>query len=177
MPKHQIAALAGLSLVAIAASGCQKKEAAADPAAVQAKIKADEQKWNQQFKAKDLEAVIGHYADDAHFVADGVVADGATTIRKAFSTAMADAYFGLTFASDKVDVSDSGDLAYSRGHFTEKHEDQKTTQIVTTSGSYVTVYRKQQDGSWKAVEDFSASDPATSKSSPVVVKGPKMISF
>ena len=42
----------------------------------------------------------------------------------------------------------SGDLAYSRGHFTEKHEDPRTLKIVTTSGSYLTVYKKQPDGSW-----------------------------
>jgi uncharacterized protein (TIGR02246 family) len=167
----------GVALLAVAAAACQKQEAKSDPAAVKSAIEADQKKWNDDFKAKNLEGLLSHYAGDAHFVADGTVADGATAIRKAYADALSDAYFGVTFASDKVDVASSGDLAYARGHFTEKHEDRKTAQIVSESGTYVTVYKKQPDGSWKAVEDVSVGDPATRKTSPVVVTGPKMISF
>jgi len=162
---------------ALTISGCNQQGGGtkSDPAAVQNAIKADEKKWNDDFKSKNLEALLSHYADDAFFVAPGVEADGSTAIRKAYADALADNYFSVQFASDKIDVS--GDLAYARGHFTEKHEDQKTAKIITESGSYITVYKKQQDGSWKAVEDFAAADPAKTKSEPVVGKPAKMISF
>jgi ketosteroid isomerase-like protein len=73
----------------------------------------------------------------------------------------------------------SGDLAYSRGHFTEKYTDPKTGKVMTDSGSYLTVYKKQEDGSWKAVEDFVVADPSSAK---VVEPGKpmtraKMVSF
>ena len=50
---------------------------------------------------------------------------------------------------------------------------------MTDSGSYLTVYKKQEDGSWKAVEDFVVSDPGSAK---VVEPGKpvtraKMVSF
>jgi uncharacterized protein (TIGR02246 family) len=166
-----------VAALAVTLAACQKQEAKSDPAAVKSAIQADEKKWNEEFKAKNLEGLMSHYADDAHFVADGAAADGSTAIRKAYADALSDAYFGVTFASDKIDVASSGDFAYSRGHFSGKHEDRKTTQIVSESGTYLTVYKKQQDGSWKAVEDISVGDPATRKTSPVVVTGPKMISF
>ena len=88
-------------------------------------------------------------------------ADGLTPIRKAYADAMTDSAFSVNFASDKIDVSASGDMAYARGHFSEKYTDPKTSKVMTDSGSYLTVYKKQQDGSWKAVEDFATADPAT----------------
>jgi uncharacterized protein (TIGR02246 family) len=169
--------LFSVAAFALAAGGCQKQGASAnsDPAAVQNAIKADEQKWNQQIKSKDVAGLVGHYADDAYLVTPGGTASGSTAINKIYSDALADNYFSLSFASDKIDVS--GDLAYSRGHFSEKYQDPKSKQIVSDSGSYLTVYKKQQDGSWKAIEDFASADPATRKETSPVVKGPKMISF
>lgn len=171
------AALAGLAL-----GGCDKDRDAAGPAdadSAKQAIKADETKWNADFKAKNSEALVGHYADDAFFVAPGVVADGSTEIRKVFANASTDPAFAISFASDRIDVSSSGDLAYARGKFTEKYTDPKTGKVMTGSGHYVTVYRKQDDGSWKAVEDLAAVDESTVK--PVPPEKPavraKMVSF
>jgi uncharacterized protein (TIGR02246 family) len=165
--------------VALLVGACQKQSEAAksDPAAVQNALKADEKKWNDQFKSKDVEGLLSHYADDAYFVTPGGAADGSTEIRKAYTDATADHYFSVNFASDKIDVAKSGDLAYSRGHFTETHQDPKTHQIVTDSGSYLTVYKKQDDGSWKAVEDFTTPDAAKTKTEAPKVTPPKMISM
>lgn len=169
-------ALLGAMATALLAGGCNKDGGSnGDPAAVQNAIKADQVKWNDDFKAKNLEGLLSHYSDDAFLVAPGVQASGSTAIRKAYSGALADNYFSVQFASDKIDVG--GDLAYARGQFTEKHEDQKTAKIITDSGSYLTVYKKQADGSWKAVEDFAAADPTKTKSESVIAKPAKMISF
>lgn len=158
-------ALIGATTLALVVAGCQKQTAAtADPEAVKNAIKADEKKWNDQFKSKDSEGLISHYADNAYFVAPGVKpADGLTLIRKAYADAMTDPVFTVSFASDKIDVANSGDLAYARGRFTDKYTDPKTNKVMADSGSYITVYKKQQDGSWKAVEDFGADDPGYPK--------------
>jgi ketosteroid isomerase-like protein len=169
-------ALLGAATLALVVSGCGKQGgAASDPAAVQSALKADEKQWNADFKGKNLEGLLSHYADNAFLAAGEPAANGSTEIRKEYTNALADNYFSVTFASDRIDSS--GDLAYARGHYTEKHEDQKTQKIVTTSGSYLTVYKKQSDGSWKAIEDLTSPDPTTTKSEPVVVKPAKMISF
>jgi uncharacterized protein (TIGR02246 family) len=176
---RSFALLAASALAAITA-GCQKPAGGgnADPAAIKSAIQADEKKWNDEFKAKKVEALLGHYADDAFFVATGVPgASGSTEIRKAYVDGLSENYFSVSFASDKIDVAASGDLAYARGHFSQKYQDRKSGQIVSESGSYITVYRKQADGSWKAVEDFAAADPTTRKTASPVVKPAKMISF
>jgi ketosteroid isomerase-like protein len=172
---HRGFAFMGAAAIALLAGACQKQGAAtADPDAVQKALKADETKWNGDFKAKNLEGLLGHYSDDAYLAAGGPAANGSTQIRKAYSDALSDNYFSVEFASDKMDVS--GDLAYSRGHYTSKHQDPKTHNLVTDSGSYLTVYKKQADGSWKAVEDFTTADPTQTKSEPVKAAKPaKMI--
>jgi uncharacterized protein (TIGR02246 family) len=153
-------ALAGAAAMALAIAGCDKIQGgqgpSADAGAASDAIKADETKWNAQFKSKDFDGLVAHYADDAFFVAPGgPPASGSTEIRKVYANALADQNFTVTFASDKIDSS--GDLAYSRGHFAEKFTDPKTGQLMSAEGTYLTAYKKQADGSWKVVEDIAAA--------------------
>ncbi len=183
MRKSMGMGLLGAAAVSLAFGGCAKSGAgngAASADSVKQAIKADEDKWNKDFKAKDTEALADHYADDAYFVAPNLApADGTTAIRKIYATGSTDPAFEVHFASDKIDVAGSGDMAYARGKFTEKYTDQKTSKVMTTSGSYLAVYKKQDDGSWKVVEDFVSSDPDATK--PVPPEKPatraKMTSF
>lgn len=177
---HRSSALLAAAALAVFVTGCQKQSASADPEAVKTAIKADEKKWNDEFHAKprDQEALVAHYADEAYFVAPGLApSDGSTAIRATYAKALSDPAFDISFASDKIDVS--SDLAYARGHFTEKYTDPKTSKVMTDSGTYLTIYKKQQDGGWKAVEDFNAPDPATLKEVPPEKPATraKMVSF
>jgi len=174
-PMGRSFALLGIAGIALLTVACQKGTANSDPAAVTNAIKADEKKWNDDFKSKNMEGLLSHYADDAYFVAPGApAANGTTEIRKMYSDALTDHYFEVSFASDKIDVS--GDLAYARGHFSEKYQDKKSLKIVSDSGSCLTVFKKQADGSWKAIEDFATADPTTRKEETAVATPPKMVS-
>lgn len=181
MRKTTTMVLIGATALSLALGACTKQTAAAPADADRIKqiLKGDEMKWNKDFKAKDTEGLAGHYADDAYFVAPGVKADGSTAIRQVFATASTDPAFNVQFSSDKMDVAKSGDLAYARGKFTEKYTDKKTGKVMTGSGTYITVYRKADDGTWKAVEDIAAVDPASVKT--VAPEKPatraKMVSF
>jgi ketosteroid isomerase-like protein len=67
-------------------------------------------------------------------------------------------------------VAGSGDLAYSRGTYTMTMTDPKTKKPVTDHGSYVTDYRKQPDGSWKAVADIVTSEVPMAPAGPMKKK-------
>ena len=170
---------AALSLALGACTNSAGNAGAVDVDSVKQAIKADEAKMNQDFKAKSTEGLASHYADDAHFVAPGVNADGSTEIRKVFANASTDSAFNVTFSSDTIVVGASGDFAYSRGKFTEKYTDSKSGKVMTGNGTYLTIYKKQDDGSWKIVEDVAAVDPGTIKE--VAPEKPaeraKMVSF
>ena len=87
-------ALLGASAIIVGTSACEKydnKAGATDSAAVTDAIKADEKAWNAEFKAKDQEKLLSHYADDAYFVMAGTEpADGSTPIRKLYADAGVD---------------------------------------------------------------------------------------
>jgi uncharacterized protein (TIGR02246 family) len=158
-----------VAAAALSVGGCDKAGGGKGGDADSAKkaIQADEAKWNQQFKSKDTEGLVGHYADDAFFVAPGAAGTGGSTgIRQVYANASTDPAFEVHFSSDKIDVSKSGDMAYARGKFDEKYTDPKTGKVMSDSGSYITVYKKQDDGSWKAQEDFAAADPNSTKAVP-----------
>jgi ketosteroid isomerase-like protein len=57
-----------------------------------------------------------------------------------------------------VDVAKSGDLGYTQGSYKLTVTDPTTHKIINDHGSYVTTYRKQADGSWKAVADIATSE-------------------
>lgn len=162
-------ALIGAAAVSLALGGCQKagKAAGGDADSIKQAIKADEAKWNKDVKAKDTEGLAGHYADDAYFIPPGAApADGSTDIRKFYANALTDPAIDVQITGDKVDVASSGDMAYSRGHYTEKYTDKTTGKVMSGSGNYLAVYKKQDDGSWKIVADFASADPDSAKPVP-----------
>lgn len=158
--------LLGVAAIALTIGGCQRYDkpgAKADTAAIETAIKADEKKWSDEFQAKprSLDALIAHYAEDAYFVAPGVKpSNGMAEITKTYQEGLKDPNFNITFGADSVRVAESGDLAVARGRFTETFSDPTTKGPVSHQGSFVTVYKKQADGSWKVVEDLTAVEPA-----------------
>ena len=132
-----------------------------DVAAVKQALASVEAGWNQAFHAKNLDALVQPYASDAVFVLPGLPAQvGTSAIRNVYVEALKDPNFDLTLTSDRMEVAQSGELAFSQGHFTMKGTDPKTKQPTTTMiGPYLTVFKKQADGSWKAIQDWVAANP------------------
>ena len=98
---------------------------------------------------------MGHYAEDAALANPGAPLAAASDSRRAAITQfLSDPNLKISFASDRVQVAKSGDIAYTRGHFTMQGTDPATKQPRSDAGNYLTVWKKQADGSWKAVEDF-----------------------
>lgn len=124
-----------------------------------AAIRASETQWNQDYISKDNDKIAAHYADDAVLMVPGTAATtGKDAIRTSLKQMTSDPALSLKFHATKVDVSKSGDLAYTQGTYTLTFTDPQTHQIVNDHGSYVTTYRKQPDGSWKAVADIATSE-------------------
>jgi uncharacterized protein (TIGR02246 family) len=133
---------------------------AADAAAIR-QLEAD---WLQADNAKDVDKIVGFYADDASlFLSDMPVVTGKANLVATYKTFLADKNFSLSWApSTVVVVSKSGDMAYTEGTYTVTYTDPKTKKAVSEKGKYVEVYTKQADGSWKNEADIGNSDgPAT----------------
>jgi ketosteroid isomerase-like protein len=127
-------------------------------------VRATDAEWLAAVKTKDVDRALTFWSDDAIVFAPNAPAIvGKEAIRKYVSEASAIPGFSITWATDKVWISASGDLAYSSG----------TSQITVTTpdGKAITernkglvVWKKQADGSWKCVVDiWNAETPAATK--------------
>jgi uncharacterized protein (TIGR02246 family) len=147
--------------------GKDRHHGRADTEAAANEIRQTEAGMLAAWKAKDPAKVAGFYADDAVVAVPGEPAQrGAAAIRAATDTDLKDPAFALDFANEKTQVAASGDMAYTRGTFRVTFTDPATKKPRTEAGSYLTVFRKQDDGSWKAIEDYAT--PGAAEASPTL---------
>jgi len=140
----------------IMAAGCSH---AVDTRADAQAIQDIEKQWNQGFGTKSADKLADYYADDAVLMAPGRAPSvGRESIRAALKEMVADPAVALKFTAAKIDVSQSGDLGYTRGAYVMTITDPVTKRVVSDHGSYVTTYRKDADGKWKAVADIASSE-------------------
>lgn len=145
----------------LALAGCdQQQPAQTDTSAIQRQLQINEARWNKAYEDGDAEALAGMYADDAALANPGEqLVRGKEAIRKATATFATDPNLKVAFAANRIQVAQAGDLAYSRGNYTMTMTNPETRNPETSTGHYLTVWQKQSDGSWKAVEDFITPGP------------------
>ena len=115
--------------------------------------------WAKVIAAKDFEKNVSYYADDASLLMPNApVVNGKDAIRGALKPSFDDPNFALTFQASRVEVAKSGDLGYTQGSYTMTMTGPKGKKPVTDKGKYLTAYKKQADGTWKAVADMISSD-------------------
>lgn len=158
-----VAAMIGLSACKPAENKSQKIDVAAEERAIRAKETA----WMEAYNKHDASGLAGQYEDDASLAANGTALMTDSVGRRLFLDGMAaDSALKVDFASDRIIVAASGELASSRGHYTMTYTDPVTKRPKTETGNYLTVYRKAADGSWKAIEDFTTPGPPPAPANP-----------
>jgi ketosteroid isomerase-like protein len=68
--------------------------------------------------------------------------------------------YQLTWTPTEAIMEPSGDIGYTWSHYEGKSKDAAGNPVLT-SGRFVTIWRKQPDGSWKVVLDAGANEPAS----------------
>jgi ketosteroid isomerase-like protein len=66
--------------------------------------------------------------------------------------------YQLTWTPTDGMMGPSGDMGYTWGHY-EGHSKDANGNPVVTSGRYITMWRKEPDGSWKVVLDAGSNEP------------------
>jgi uncharacterized protein (TIGR02246 family) len=152
---------AGLTVAVVMLVACGQQESS-DTAADEAAIRAAATEWAAASRAKDADAFVSFYAEDAVLMLEGLPdVSGKTAIRETIGGMMQDPNFALGFTTTNVVVARSGDLAYETGRYALTLSDANNANApATQSGGYVVVWRKEPDGTWKAVVDSPVSDPS-----------------
>jgi ketosteroid isomerase-like protein len=109
-----------------------------------------------------LEGWLSFFADDtADFVRGGPFTFTKEEMRKHLEKDF-DPADQLTWKPVKIEVAKSGDLAYSLGTWQLKGKNPKGEEVEQT-GKYLTVWKRQKDGSWKVMADTGNVDPPAKK--------------
>jgi ketosteroid isomerase-like protein len=147
-----------LSLLAFTAACTQAPPPDTHDADVQS-LKDTEAAWSKAMEAKDFDKGMTYYADDASLlIANAPAINGKDAIQAAMKPMFDDSNFALAFQASRVEVAKSADLGYTQGAYTMTFTEPRTKKPITDKGKYVTAYKKQSDGTWKAAADMVSSD-------------------
>jgi uncharacterized protein (TIGR02246 family) len=148
----------GTCMLLAVLSACGTRERAVDTRAQESAIRETELAWSRACAAKDLEATLSFYADDASILSPNMpIVTGKDALRKWWAQDFAMPGMSIAFRSDKIEVARSGDLAWSRGTADVTFND-PAGQLIRDRDKYIAVWRKQADGKWKAVADMFNTD-------------------
>jgi ketosteroid isomerase-like protein/quercetin dioxygenase-like cupin family protein len=152
-----------LLVVAMTAAGCARS---VNVTQERESLLTVDREWSQT--TKDLDKFVTYYAPDASLYAPGMpVVTGVAKIKEEFSKMAAAPGFNLAWTANRAEVSASGDLGYTTGTY------EMAMNGGVDKGKFITVWKKQGDGTWKVTEDIINSDsPAPGEStSHVMVQG------
>ncbi len=169
-PRHWFACVALLALT----TACSRNVPSSQNADLAA-VRSVEAASVKDIAAKDVDKWLSYYSDDASvLLPNEMMITGKDSIKAAFKPMLADPNFALTFQSTRGEASKSGDFVYVIGTYSMTTSSPRDQKPVTDQGKYLTVYKKQADGNWKAVADMVNTDlPAPSEHPQAAPQQPK----
>ena len=127
-------------------------------AAEETALRKADAEWLKAFEAKDVEGMVSFYAEEASvYPPNAPIVSGREAIRKMLEELTANPGFEVTWESVKVEMARSGDLAWVQETYVFRMQDAEG-ELQEDRGKAVVVWKKQPDGSWKAVADIFNSD-------------------
>ena len=124
-------------------------------------IRAADQQWMKVFAAKDMEKSVAFCADDGSIMApNSPIATGREAIKNMFSGFFSLPGLKISWQPLRTEVAKSGELGFTSGAYQMTVTD-AAGKPIEDKGKYVTVWKKQRDGSWKVLLDIFNSDLAT----------------
>jgi ketosteroid isomerase-like protein len=114
--------------------------------------------WSKAAGAKDVDKTVSYYSTDAIVMPPN--APSATTkeaIRTLWKDLLMSPGAAISWKTTKVEVAQSGDIAYSSGTY-ELTMNDAGGKPVPDRGKYLVVWKKQADGKWKCGADIWNSD-------------------
>ena len=150
-----------IALAIVVAGGCGRSHRV-NLSDEQAAIRRTDADWLTAAASHDVNRALPFWADDAIILVPGApTIVGKEAIRKYVTESFATPGFSITWKTEKVEISQSGDLAYSTGT-NRVSLNGPDGESLTEEGRGVTVWKKQTDGSWRCVLDVTSPAAASS---------------
>jgi ketosteroid isomerase-like protein len=128
---------------------------AADPSDV---LSQADRQFASDTRANGLDGWMKWWAADG-YPGSEPGARGAEALRKYYGGLFARKNLDFRWAPDRAQLFPSGDFGYTSGHASLAWTDDSGKRIERHT-TYLTVWQKQKDGSWKVFSDYGTADPA-----------------
>jgi len=112
--------------------------------------------WSAAAATRDAAKVASFYADDAlAYPPNEPVAVGRAAAQKVWAAYFAEPSFKISWKTTHAEVN--GDLGFTSGTYEDSYKG-ADGKLVQEKGKYLCVWKKQKDGSWKAIHDMWNAD-------------------
>lgn len=145
-----------MRLVARAAVVCLLMCIGAFAAGPEEAIMQADRDFNKATQEKRAEGWLGYFALDEAAIPDPPTV-GRQAITERYQKLFANPDFTLTWTPEKGEVFPAGTVGYTTGKYVARFKSKEGKQM-ESRGHYLTLWRKQEDGSWKIVGDSGAPD-------------------
>ena len=155
-----LVALIPLSMLACSATEASRQEIDLD--AERAALLEKDRVQAEAYSTSEtpLETIFASFAEDARVLAPGMpMAEGWEASRAVFAELEDLPGYSLEYSPQIAEVSGAADLGYTIGtyHMTLPDSDGNISEV---DGKYLTIWKRQPDGSWKvAVDMFNSNGP------------------
>ena len=137
--------------IVIVVSGCNTSDSEKEK--WKTEILQTEKAFSEFAQKEGVGNAFAKFADnDAVIMRNNNLVIGKEGLLSYYSETMENTDTKLSWRPEFVDVSNSGDLGYTYGYYTFTVKDTLDNKIVT-KGVFHTVWKRQDDGSWKFVWD------------------------
>jgi ketosteroid isomerase-like protein len=130
-----------------------------DGAAVRAALMAADRAFAEATAQRGGEGWASYFEGDARQFETRGVLIGGDAIRAAMTRAFADTTARLLWHPVSAVAAASGELGYTIGRWESRARGKDGAWTADGSGNYVTIWRRQGDGSWKVAVDIGNADP------------------
>jgi ketosteroid isomerase-like protein len=150
-----------LSLALLMAFGCRSQPVVDVEAERNALMEAD-RAWSEAYAASDnpADVFVAQMTGDAKLLPpDAPISEGKDAIRDVVNMLEALPGFSVTWGPVAAEVGSGGDLGYTRGTYVITMDGPDGP--ITINGKYITVWKKQADGTWLVTADMFNQDAPT----------------
>jgi ketosteroid isomerase-like protein len=156
--------IALLCVAGLAAGGAYWVKTHNKPAAVTtaqdpvAAVKAADLQWSKAAQTHDMTALFTFYADDATVLpANAELLTNKPSVQKYWSEKLTKGV-DVSWTPMYLEASSAGDMVYVVGSYTMTSKPVGKGKASSDHGKYMSIWKKQADGSWKAEADTWNSD-------------------
>jgi uncharacterized protein (TIGR02246 family) len=114
--------------------------------------------WSKAAATRDADRVASFYAEDAiAYPPNEPAAIGRPAAKKVWAAYFADPTYSISWKTVHAEVAKSGDLGFTAGTYEDSFKGPDGKRV-HGKGKYVCTWRKEKDGTWKAIHDIWNTD-------------------